>query len=82
MGQTDINDFRAGILEPGNARAPKGLDLVRHAVHAVLFGNADLQALDALTEGCLIIGNGHVHACGIFRVVTGHGAKHDGGVAH
>ena len=53
--QADVVDGGAGRLEPGDALLPQLVDLLRHALDAVLLRHADAQALDALAQRRLVV---------------------------
>src|SRR6202023_1808918 len=56
--QADVDRFGARRLEPVDAALPQRFDLARHAVDAILPGNADPQAADVAGERALEIGHG------------------------
>ena len=82
MRQRDIDDFRAGIAQPGQALLPHGFDLGGHIVRPVFARHADAQAFDATAAGGGEIWHGEVGGRAVFRVVAGHGAEQDGAILH
>src|SRR5690606_3601881 len=60
MRQRDVDDLRAGVLEPRNPLLPELLDFFRHTVDTVLLRDADAQSLDRLSQRSLIVRHGKI----------------------
>src|SRR5262245_54208732 len=79
--QRDLDELGAGRLQPGRALAPELFNFGRHAVEAILPGNADLHAIDGLADRRLVVGHSDIDRGGVLRVMPGHRAHQDRGVA-
>ena len=80
--QRHLDDVRAGVLEPGDALLPQRVDLGGHAVEPVFLRDADGHALDRLAERRLVVRHRAIDRGRILRIVPGHRAQQDRGVAH
>src|SRR5690606_11549663 len=63
-----------------NALLPKLLDLLRHAVNAVLRRDADLEALDRLADGGLLVRNRQVDGSRVLGIDRSHRLQQDRGI--
>ena len=79
--QADVDDFRARILQPGDAIVPALRDFRVHSVHAVFFGNPDFLAGQIRVQSAFPIGHRHIEAGGILRIKARHRAQHNRAVA-
>ena len=79
--QRDVDDLGAGILQPGDALLPKGLDLFRHAIDAVFVRNADPHTLERLAERSFIIRHRQINRGRILGVDARHRFQQDGCIA-
>ena len=82
MRERDVDDLRAGILQPVDTLLPELLDFGWHAIDTVLLGNTNLAPLDGAANRGLVIRDRHVDAGRVLGIVAGHRAKHDRAVTH
>ena len=72
MRQADRAQLAARGLQPSFAPAPEVLDLGRRALDLVLLGDADPEAADVARERRLEVGQRHVGAGAVVRIVARH----------
>ena len=80
--QRNVDDFRAGVLQPLRTFTPERVDFAIHAVEPIFPGDADGQAFDRAPDGGFIIGHWRIKTGRVFIVAPGHRTQHDRGVAH